>query len=59
MGFKEARPQWDELRRYVPGWVPAFAFSGHWLIFYAMPAIFFTFVPADARPAISTHDPVA
>jgi len=27
------------------------AFSGHWLIFYTLPTVFFLFVPADARPA--------
>jgi len=27
------------------------AFSGHWLAFYALPTLFFLFVPADARPA--------
>lgn len=27
------------------------AFSGHWLIFYAIPTLFFTFVPPEARPA--------
>lgn len=27
------------------------AFSGHWLIFYLLPALFFSFVPADARPS--------
>ena len=26
------------------------AFSGHWLVFYALPTLFFLFVPADARP---------
>jgi hypothetical protein len=25
------------------------AFSGHWLAFYALPTLFFLFVPADAR----------
>ena len=30
------------------------AFSGHWLIFYTLPALFFAFVPADARPATAT-----
>ena len=32
------------------------AFSGHWLIFYALPSLFFTFVPADARPATAAQD---
>ena len=27
------------------------AFSGHWLVFYALPALYFSFVPRDARPA--------
>ena len=27
------------------------AFSGHWLLFYALPTVFFLFVPADARPS--------
>ncbi len=27
------------------------AFSGHWMLFYAMPAVFFSFVPSDARPS--------
>ncbi|HEX6537332.1 MAG TPA: hypothetical protein VF041_22310 [Gemmatimonadaceae bacterium] len=26
------------------------AFSGHWLIFYALPALFFMYVPAEAGP---------
>jgi hypothetical protein len=26
------------------------AFSGHWLIFYTIPTLFFAFVPSDARP---------
>jgi hypothetical protein len=26
------------------------AFSGHWLIFYWVPALFFLYVPANARP---------
>ena len=26
------------------------AFSGHWLVFYTLPTLFFAFVPADARP---------
>jgi hypothetical protein len=26
------------------------AFSGHWLIFYGLPALFFLYVPANARP---------
>jgi hypothetical protein len=26
------------------------AFSGHWLLFYSIPTIFFGFVPKDARP---------
>jgi hypothetical protein len=26
------------------------AFSGHWMLFYALPAAFFLFVPAGARP---------
>ena len=30
------------------------AFSGHWMIFYAVPALFFTYVPASARPAESS-----
>lgn len=25
------------------------AFSGHWLVFYLLPALFFAYVPADAR----------
>lgn len=32
------------------------AFSGHWLIFYALPTLFFTFVPRDARPAEGAQD---
>ncbi|HEU4560979.1 MAG TPA: hypothetical protein VFS20_24215 [Longimicrobium sp.] len=28
-------------------------FSGHWLLFYALPALFFLYVPRDARPAPS------
>ena len=32
------------------------AFSGHWLIFYALPTLFFAFVPADARPASLPQD---
>jgi hypothetical protein len=32
------------------------AFSGHWLVFYALPTLFFTFVPADARPAPVAQD---
>lgn len=32
------------------------AFSGHWLIFYALPTLFFAFVPADARPPADGHD---
>ena len=35
------------------------AFSGHWLIFYALPTLFFTFVPADARPAPVAPDTAA
>ena len=35
------------------------AFSGHWLIFYALPTLFFTFVPPDARPAEVARDAVA
>ena len=26
------------------------AFSGHWMLFYLAPALFFGFVPKDARP---------
>jgi hypothetical protein len=26
------------------------AFSGHWLVFYAMPTLFFLFVPPGAQP---------
>lgn len=29
------------------------AFSGHWLLFYAMPTLFFLFVPANAEPGES------
>jgi hypothetical protein len=32
------------------------AFSGHWLLFYALPALFFTFVPQDARPISASAD---
>ena len=32
------------------------AFSGHWLIFYALPALFFTFVPWKARPPAEPTD---
>jgi hypothetical protein len=32
------------------------AFSGHWLVFYTMPMLFFTFVPADARPPVESPD---
>ena len=34
------------------------AFSGHWLIFYAIPTLFFSYVPADARPAEVSNDVV-
>ena len=27
------------------------AFSGHWMLFYGLPMVFFGFVPPDARPA--------
>jgi hypothetical protein len=27
------------------------AFSGHWMIFYGLPAVFFGFVPPEARPS--------
>jgi hypothetical protein len=27
------------------------AFSGHWMLFYGLPAVFFSFVPADAQPS--------
>ena len=32
------------------------AFSGHWLIFYTLPALFFAFVPADAQPPADDAD---
>ena len=32
------------------------AFSGHWLIFYSIPALFFAYVPADARPSADDAD---
>lgn len=32
------------------------AFSGHWLVFYTLPALFFLFVPADARPATESPE---
>jgi hypothetical protein len=32
------------------------AFSGHWLIFYMLPTLFFAFVPADARPPADGPD---
>jgi hypothetical protein len=35
------------------------AFSGHWLIFYTLPALFFLFVPSDARPAADASDAAA
>jgi hypothetical protein len=35
------------------------AFSGHWLIFYASPALFFAFVPRDARPPADGPDGAA
>lgn len=35
------------------------AFSGHWLLFYAVPTLFFIFVPPDARPARAAEDAAA
>jgi hypothetical protein len=36
------------------------AFSGHWLIFYALPTLFFLYVPAEARPTDgAASDPAA
>lgn len=35
------------------------AFSGHWMIFYAVPAMFFAFVPSAARPAESSATSIA
>jgi ABC-type branched-subunit amino acid transport system permease subunit len=32
------------------------AFSGHWLVFYGLPTLFFLFVPAAARPASPTPE---
>lgn len=32
------------------------AFSGHWLIFCTLPALFFRFGPSDARPAADAPD---
>ena len=32
------------------------AFSGHWLIFYTLPTLFFAFVPTDARPTADNPD---
>ena len=32
------------------------AFSGHWLIFYALPTTFFAYVPANTRPVESAQD---
>ena len=32
------------------------AFSGHWLIFYTLPALFFAFVPWNARPPVDPTD---
>jgi membrane protease YdiL (CAAX protease family) len=33
------------------------AFSGHWLVFYALPTLFFLFVPAGARPVCEDDEP--
>jgi hypothetical protein len=35
------------------------AFSGHWLIFYTLPMLFFAFVPAGAQPAADGPDSAA
>jgi hypothetical protein len=35
------------------------AFSGHWLIFYAVPTLFFTYVPPDVRPVENVDDAAA
>ncbi len=35
------------------------AFSGHWLVFYTLPTLFFLFVPADARPAAQSPEAAA
>jgi len=32
------------------------AFSGHWLVFYGLPTLFFLFVPRDARPPEITSE---
>jgi len=32
------------------------AFSGHWLLFYAIPTIYFGFVPASAYPKVQGGD---
>ena len=32
------------------------AFSGHWLMFYSLPTLFFLFVPADARPHAESRE---
>jgi hypothetical protein len=32
-------------------------FSGHWMLFYAMPAVFFGFVPAGGRSTMPTRNP--
>jgi hypothetical protein len=39
-----------------PALYMARAFSGHWLIFYLVPTLFFAFAPADARPPADTAD---
>jgi hypothetical protein len=34
-------------------------FSGHWLVFYALPLLFFTYVPQDSAPTNASPDPAA
>ena len=33
------------------------AFSGHWLVFYGLPSLFFLFVPPAARPVHTNDEP--
>lgn len=33
------------------------AFSGHWLLFYTLPTLFFAFVPWGAKPPVEPTDP--
>jgi hypothetical protein len=44
-------PAWLEPAPDGPDARAARLFSGHWMVFYALPAAFFGYVPPDARPA--------